>query len=312
LCTLSNCDLTLATFDYVASLVGNAFFAALFGIMLIVNVILDIRYKTYGYSIAVVLGLMGEVVGYIGRIMLSTSPFDPTGNDFLIYLVPLTIAPAFLSAAIYLCLARVIIVYGEQTSRIAPRLYTLIFCSFDFISLLLQAAGGGIASAASTNSSRQTGVNIMLAGLSFQVFSLSVFVVACLDFAFSLNKTRADSLRLDTSDLYESRLFKSYLIGLALATLTILTRSAYRVAELSGGFKGKLANNQITFMILEGTMVIIACLCLTILHPGFCFKGYWVDFNFKLFRKSQIPVSPRLEHLHTSSMDADLDTKQVV
>ena len=74
-------------------------------------------------------------------------------------------------------------------------------------------------------------------------------------------------------------LFRS-LYGLAFATLTIFTRSTFRVAELSGGFHGSLANNQISFMILEGAMVTIACSCLMILHPGISFRGSWSDANF--------------------------------
>lgn len=290
LCTPSTCDLSLAQLNYKISIGGNALFAALFGIMLVVQMFLGSRYKTWGYSTAMILGLFGEIIGYIGRILLSKSPFDPTGNDFLIYLVPLTIAPALLSAAIFLCLARIIIVYGEQISRLAPRFYTLLFCSFDIISLLLQAIGGALASTANTNSDLNLGVHIMITGLSFQVFSLTIFVMACIDVGHCIRKTKEDNLRLDTAHLYQSKLFKSFLAGLIVATLTILTRCAYRVAELSGGFKGPLANDQVTFMILEGTMVIIACICLTVFHPGICFQGHWSDANFKLFRKSKVDV----------------------
>jgi hypothetical protein len=40
------------------------------------------------------------------------------------------------------------------------------------------------------------------------------------------------------------------------------------VAELNGGYDSDLANDEVTFMILEGAMVSITCLCLTIMHPG--------------------------------------------
>lgn len=99
LCSLSTCDLTLASFDYRPSLGGNAFFAAIFGVYLILNIILGIRYKTWGYMTAMFWGLVGEIIGYVARILLYHNPFDPTGNDFLIYIVCLTISPAFISAA---------------------------------------------------------------------------------------------------------------------------------------------------------------------------------------------------------------------
>lgn len=35
-------------------------------------------------------------------------------------------------------------------------------------------------------------------------------------------------------------------------------------------------------MILEGVMVVIASIALTLPHPGVAFKGYWVACNFPL------------------------------
>jgi hypothetical protein len=73
-------------------------------------------------------------------------------------------------------------------------------------------------------------------------------------------------------------------IALALATLTIFTRSVFRVAELSGGFGSYLANDEVLYMILEGAMVIIASTALTVMHPGIGFgKEAWTagDWHFR-------------------------------
>lgn len=59
------------------------------------------------------------------------------------------------------------------------------------------------------------------------------------------------------------------------ATVLILVRSSYRVAELSGGFGGNLANEEVPFMILEGAMIVLATLCLTVFHPGRCLGDQW-------------------------------------
>jgi hypothetical protein len=100
--------------------------------------------------VAVTLGTITEIIGYIGRTMVHNDPFSK--SSFLISLITLTIAPAFLSAAIYLCLARIVVVYGEDRSRFRPRMYTIVFCSCDFLALLLQAIGGAIASIAKSRS----------------------------------------------------------------------------------------------------------------------------------------------------------------
>ncbi len=145
-CTLQTCDLTLAHFDYLPSLGGNALYAAIFGLCIVGQLVLGIKYRTWGFMIAAVFGLALEVAGYAVRVMMNSNPFDK--NSFLIYLVCLTIAPAFITASIYLCLARIVVVYGESLSRFRPRTYTILFCSCDFLSLLLQAIGGAIASTA--------------------------------------------------------------------------------------------------------------------------------------------------------------------
>lgn len=284
-CKLTTCDLSLAPIDYIPNLAGNSLYVALFGLFFIINVYLGIKHKTWGYMAAMLLGLAGEVIGYVGRILLNKNIFDPTGNNFIIYIVCLTIAPALLSAGIYLCLGRIVVVFGESISRFRPRTYTFIFCGCDLFSLVLQGAGGGISATANTYSSEQTGINTMLAGLSFQVVSLFIFSIMALEYAYRLYK---NPLSWDTTHavLYNSKLFQAFLCGLALATLTIFVRSIFRVAELKGGFHGSLANNQVSFMILEGAMVTIASACLTFLHPGVAFQGFWSAADFK-FRKGK-------------------------
>jgi hypothetical protein len=294
LCNISVCDLTLAHFDYIPSIGGNAVYTAIFGLYIFAQLFLGIHYKSWGYMTAMFFGLAGEFIGYIARILLWQNPFDPTGNNFLIYLCCLTIAPAFLSAAVYLCLGRIVVVYGRHLSRFRPGTYALIFCGCDLFSLVLQAAGGGIASGATTKSATQTGINIMIAGLSFQVASLALFALLGIEFAFRLRRS-PQSWSKEHSKLYESKLWKAFLYGLGAATLTIFIRSAFRVAELSGGFHGPLANNQVSFMILEGAMIVIASSCLTFLHPGIAFQGTYSMANFAFRGKRSSDVEKTVE-----------------
>ncbi|TAQ89123.1 hypothetical protein B7494_g2515 [Chlorociboria aeruginascens] len=278
LCTLQTCDLSMANFNYLPSVAGNAIFAVIFGLLIIGQVFLGVRYRTFGYMVAMLCGLILEIVGYIGRVLLHNSPFD--NNLFLIYLICLTIAPAFLTAAIYLCLSRIVIVYGAELSRFKPRTYTLVFCGCDLISLVLQGLGGGIASSANTTSSSNLGKNIMIAGLGFQVASLVLFVILCGEFAWRLRKFR-ESWSPKHLDLVHSRLFKLFLSALCIGVLTIFVRSLYRCIELSGGFNGSLfRGEQPVFMILEGAMISIATIALTVFHPGVCFQGAWNQANF--------------------------------
>jgi hypothetical protein len=65
------------------------------------------------------------------------------------------------------------------------------------------------------------------------------------------------------------------ILALLIGTVTILARSTFRVAELSCGFHGKLWNSEVDFMALDGAMVAIASISLTIFHPGLAFHGRW-------------------------------------
>lgn len=62
----------------------------------------------------------------------------------------LIIAPAFMAAGNYILLGRIIPVLGTKYSFIHPLSYTIVFVLGDLISLVIQAIGGGQASAAET------------------------------------------------------------------------------------------------------------------------------------------------------------------
>ncbi|KAI9720726.1 MAG: hypothetical protein M1828_005606 [Chrysothrix sp. TS-e1954] len=267
LCTLQTCPLSLADVQYIPSLAGNTLYLTIFVILLIVQCFLGVSYRTWGFLGSLFAGLTLEVIGYVGRVQMHYN--DWLYNPFLMYLICLTIGPVFFAAAIYLSLARIVPIYGLHLARFAPRTYTIIFIVSDFVALLLQAAGGAIA-ATSDSPNSQTGIDIMIAGLSFQVVSLTIFVGLCGDFAWRVRKARAGQAAKESDILRCSATrFQAFL---CVATLCIYVRSCFRVAELKGGFRGRLANQQVTFMILEGAMIVIACIALTVAHPGFIFK----------------------------------------
>jgi hypothetical protein len=153
------------------------------------------------------------------------------------------------------------------------------FIPCDVISLVLQAVGGGMASVASHNNKPvATGDNIMIAGLSFQVLTLLVFMACSIDFALnawrryrSMGATAFDQSAAAVK-LRSSWLFKGFLAALTLSTICIFWRSVYRVAELSKGWDGPLMYRQGLFIGFEGVMVAVACLVLNAFHPSFCMR----------------------------------------
>ncbi|KAL8767796.1 MAG: hypothetical protein Q9209_005790 [Squamulea sp. 1 TL-2023] len=192
----------------------------------------------------------------------------------------LTIAPAFLAADIYLTLSRIVVTFGPENSRIKPLSYPRFFIPCDILSLIFQALGGGMASAAShSNKNPETGNHIMITGLAFQVFTLLVFMLLCVDFVVRtvVRMNRMGEAALDPTHvtLRRSMKFRVFLVALTLSTICIFIRSVFRVVELGEGWDGALIKNQTLFVVLEGVMVTIAVLVLNAFYPGLCFReGY--------------------------------------
>lgn len=121
----SLCDNVRSNYDYPMSLAANVTFIVLFGLSLIgFLVVYAITRRGTAFTVALTLGLICEVIGYAGRIMGWVNPWDE--NGFLMQICCLTIGPAFMAAAIYLCLRRIVAVFGPQYSRIPPPYYTRI------------------------------------------------------------------------------------------------------------------------------------------------------------------------------------------
>jgi hypothetical protein len=99
-----------------------------------------------------------------------------TKSSFNSNVLCLSIAPFFFTSAIYLVLTRIIVRYGIHDSRLSPRAFLITFMSFDLIFVILQAVDGGVGILASTWSAQNLGMDILLAGVVLQVFSLLIFI----------------------------------------------------------------------------------------------------------------------------------------
>lgn len=143
-CSLETCSVELWGFiHYQPSMPGNAIFLAIMVLLWIAQLWLGIKHKSTWFCTAMLLGLASEALGYISRLLLHGNPF--WRDYFLWYLICLTIGPVFIAAAIYFTLGGIVVICGEDASRIKPRTYTIFFVACDAISLVVQAVGGGIA-----------------------------------------------------------------------------------------------------------------------------------------------------------------------
>jgi hypothetical protein len=85
--------------------------------------------------------------------------------------------------------------------------------SCDFVSLVLQATGGGIAAYANTVRSSDVGRFIMIAGMAFQIFSLCIFMALWLEFMLRYSRSSEDQRDARFAELRESSRFKAFKHG---------------------------------------------------------------------------------------------------
>jgi hypothetical protein len=127
---------TTDSYGYYPSLGFNAFFAAFFLTAALAHAFLGFKTKTYFFGLVLSAGCLTEAIGYAGRIIMHSNPYN--GLGFKMQIACLICAPALIAAGIYLNLRVLILTIGESTSLIPAR-----YCMSNgpFISHILKVPG---------------------------------------------------------------------------------------------------------------------------------------------------------------------------
>jgi hypothetical protein len=99
-----------------------------------------------------------------------------------------------------------------------------------------------------------------MAGLILQIIVIVAFIAAFSDYMFRFWRSGRISG-------FGWRL-QAFFAGLSSATILILVRCAYRVAELKDGYSGDLITHEVPFIVLEGVVIVLAATSLFWGHPG--------------------------------------------
>ncbi|KAF2801380.1 RTA1-domain-containing protein [Mytilinidion resinicola] len=270
-CTKETCPISDTIYGYAPQLAADTAFLVIFAVSMVIHGIQGYRYKTWTFLIAMTIGNLCEAIGYGGRIMLHSDPFSDSG--FKLQICLLTIAPAFFAAGIYLTLKHLVLTFGPAFSRLRPSRYTHTFISCDVVSIILQGVGGILASIASQPGPLMTsGNDTMMAGLSFQVFTLLVFGLLTAEY-FTRVRTHRGELNPATEPLRASTRFRCFLVAVLVAYTAVLLRCVYRIAEMSKGWGSTIMRDEDLFLGLDSGMCALATVLLNAFHPGLCF-GY--------------------------------------
>jgi hypothetical protein len=83
----TTCNLQFASVEYFPSLSGNVIYGGIFVLLALIQLVQGIRYRTWSFLFLMLLGLILEVLGYVGRLGLHYNPF--LKNPFLLYVTVL-------------------------------------------------------------------------------------------------------------------------------------------------------------------------------------------------------------------------------
>ncbi|KAI9876782.1 MAG: hypothetical protein M1823_007213, partial [Watsoniomyces obsoletus] len=78
------------------------------------------------------------------------------------------------------------------------------------------------------NHIQNAAINVMVAGIAFQVVSLAVFIAACTEFGIRVQRVASMELKPRFVDVRATRRFQLFLWALGLATLAVFVRSVFR------------------------------------------------------------------------------------
>jgi len=240
-------------------------FLIIFSILTFLHLIFVFKTRKW-WLVAMVLGGIVEIIGWSGRLWGAYNPDND--NSFLIQIVCLIFAPAFLGGAIYAMMKWVIMAVGPQYSWLKPQNYWRIFITCDFVSLVVQSGGGGIASGADNDQSQtDLGSNIMLAGIIFQLIATIAFSIFFILFLRSF----ARDPQVDRKSLGKVR---QLLWAIAISAVAIVIRGIYRTVELAQKWNGFLFVHQVWFLWDALPMVILMIVTL-VFHPYFTLFPFW-------------------------------------
>ncbi|GKT54247.1 RTA1 like protein [Colletotrichum tofieldiae] len=279
------CPIELTVYGTYLSKPAATFFGIAFGACLLFQLYFGIRSRTWSFIIWLGIGTIFEVFGYWARTKLADNPWDL--DAFAQQYLTLLLAPTLVAAAISVTFKHIVIWYGAQWSVLRPSLYPWVFVGTDFLSIIIQVAGGAITAAKTSGSGDETmskiGEKLVIGGVAFQVANM--FCCGCLMLIYAMRRwsaLRPGAHSRDTAHLMEgdgqpmcrasasdgeARRVRAFVYALAVAYIAILIRCSYRIAENIPAITLNVLRNEPLFLGLDGAMILIAIGAVTVFHP---------------------------------------------
>lgn len=139
-CTLVTCPVEEGWFSSPPPIEGTAFMLAAFATLVPINLCVGARNKTTVYSLSMSIGLLLEVMGHSGKLLLRNDLASK--SYFVLYLLGTAAGPTLITAAIYTILPHVFALYGSDLSTpLEPVWLSYFFFAFDGFTVAFQVVG---------------------------------------------------------------------------------------------------------------------------------------------------------------------------
>ncbi|KZV88175.1 RTA1-domain-containing protein [Exidia glandulosa HHB12029] len=244
-----------------------ALFVSLFALSTFIHIFQALRYRLWWLLLTAVCCGIGETIGWSARLWSSLDIAQKM--PFLIQISTTIMSPTFLVAANFIILGRIINILGPQYSRLSPALYSIVFLLADTGALIVQAIGGGQASAATTLEGANAGARVMLGGILVQFVAIIIYVALAAEFLirYFVDKPVRKIASFPRADRLDKGV-RMMIIGLCISTLFLFIRTIYRTIELQDGWTGSIIMKQVLFNALDGMPITVAMYTLNFFHPG--------------------------------------------
>ncbi|UZJ53744.1 hypothetical protein CBS101457_003064 [Exobasidium rhododendri] len=245
----------IGPYGYVPNAAGAFVFTMVFALECLALMYASIRGRAWWLLGTVGVGAAFECAGHTIRIYSHWHPgFD---DPYIAQQVLLVITPVLFVAAHFTILSRLVSIHMPHLiSPIKPKYIIIVFVSIDILSLVIQAAGSGLAATSMEDFDAVSTINgkgdIVVAGLAIQLVGYIFFNILFITFWWKLEPGKVD---------------RRFLIAVYSSAILVFTRSTFRTVEMSVGWVGKIAVTEWCFLTFDATMISLAVIILILVSP---------------------------------------------
>ncbi|KAI0378835.1 RTA1 like protein-domain-containing protein [Hypomontagnella monticulosa] len=276
-CTFETCSVATSPYGYPPSAAADAIFfiihiGSLMACLLYSFYLADDN-RWFEFTIPVSIACFFESIGYAVRLGSSSDPWNvalyATSMSFIF------VAPAFVSAGIYLTIPEAIKILGVEHSLIDVTRYPLLIW-IDVLGFILQLVGiifsfSDLSIDRGLGRNAQIGGPIIATGMAIQAVSLIIFIGL---FAIVLLRAAVANSQFGYTTFHPihgfvpmAHRFKFFVAMLLISAMCLFARAIYQTVVLSDGLGSYTAKNQALFAGLDSLLVIEAVVGLVVAHP---------------------------------------------